>query len=86
MREMTIDERDFAGPKELMAWLKAELDLPEWFGSSLPALYDLLGDICEPTTITVVRRDPTPDTWFDKATMAIVRSAMQNEYLRVRIR
>lgn len=69
-----------------MAWMKDELSLPEWWGKGLPALYDALTDISEPTRITVIRRDPTPDTWFDKATLCIVRAAMENDRLQARVR
>ena len=86
MREIIIDERDFDGPRMFMAWVKQTLDLPEWTGYGLPAFYDVLTDICEPTTITVIRRDPTPDTWFDKATVAMARAAMVNDRLKLRVR
>jgi RNAse (barnase) inhibitor barstar len=86
MREILIDERDFTGPRDFMAWVKQTLSLPEWTGNGLPALHDVLTDICEPTRITIVRRDPTPDTWFDKATMAIIRATMENDRLTARIK
>lgn len=86
MREITIDERDFAKPAELMAWLKDALDFPDYFGGSPAALNDCLGDVCEPTRISIIRRDSTPDTWFDKATLIIVRAAMENDYLSARVR
>lgn len=86
MREITIDERDWAEPHQLMDWLKERLEFPVYFGGNLPALYDCLGDICEPTEVTIIRRNPDPDTWFDKATMAFVRMAMENENLKVRVR
>ena len=86
MREITIDERDWESPQELMEWLKVELSFPDYFGGNLPALYDCLGDVCEPTSVTIVRRDLTPDTWFDKATLAFVRTAVENDNLKVRIR
>lgn len=86
MREITIDERDFESPHAFMAWVRQAFALPEWTGGSPAALHDALTDVCEPTRITIVRRDPTPDTWFDKATLVVVRSAMENECLRVRVR
>ena len=86
MRTLTIDERDFESPRQLMAFIKHEFALPEWFGSSLPAFNDFLGDICEPTAFTIIRRDPTPDTWFDKATLCIVRASLENDNLRVRVK
>lgn len=86
MREITIDERDFAGPRDFMAWIKEALEFPEYAGNSLAALYDCLGDICEPTTISILRRNPEPDTWFDKASLCIVRASMENDNVKVRIR
>ena len=82
MHEITLDERDYRKPAELMAFLA----FPDYFGGNLRALNDCLGDVCEPTRITIVRRDPTPDTWFDKVTMVIVRASMENDDLSVRIR
>lgn len=86
MKEITIDERDFQEPEQLMNYLKETLAFPEWFGGNLRALNDCLGDICEPTLITIIRRDPTPDTWFDRASITIVRASMENDELRVRVR
>lgn len=86
MREITIDERDYSSPQSFMAWIKDALDFPSYCGNSPAALYDCLGDICEATRITVVRRDPTPDTWFDRMTLIIVRASMENENITVRVR
>ena len=86
MREIVIDERDFDDVQALMAQLKAELDFPDYFGGSPAALRDCLGDVCEPTRISIVRRDPTPDTWFDRATSIIMRSSLENDRLSVSIR
>ncbi len=86
MRDITIDERDFAGPRDFMAWIKEALEFPEYAGNSLAALHDCLGDICEPTTISILRRNPEPDTWFDKASLCIVRASMENDNVKVRIR
>ncbi len=86
MRKIKIDERDFSDVHALMAQLKEALDFPDYFGESPAALRDCLGDICEPTRITIVRRDPTPDTWFDRASSIIVRASLENECLSVRIR
>ena len=86
MLERCVDERDFARPAELMDYLQRKLDFPAWFGGNLRALNDCLGDISEPTRITIIRRDPTPDTWFDRATIVIVRAALENDYLEARVR
>ena len=86
MRTLTIDERDFATKEELMSFLANSLEFPSYFGGNLAALHDCLGDISEPTRITIIRRDPTPDTWFDRATIVIVRAALENDYLEARVR
>lgn len=86
LRKIVIDERDYRYPSDLMDALKRELGFPDYFGGNLPALNDCLGDICEDTRITIIRRDPTPDTWFDKVTLAIVRASMENDCLRVHVR
>ena len=86
MREITIDERDWRDPAELMGFLKGELGFPAWFGGNLRALNDSLGDVCEPTRITIIRRDPAPGTWFDRVALVIVRAALENDFLDARVR
>lgn len=85
MRKLEIDERDFKTPEELMGYLAKELRFPAYFGGTLPAFRDCLGDIAEPTRIRVRRRSPEGRTWFEAATLALLRAACENDQLSVRV-
>lgn len=58
--------------------LKDALQLPEWYGCNLDALYDCLTEIFEETHLTLVNLPPLPDF---RETLA--DAAAENEYLTV---
>ena len=51
MKTVTIRGIDFTCPEELQDYLASELSFPEYYGRNLDALYDVLTDIDEETTI-----------------------------------
>ena len=51
MKTVTIRGIDFSCPEELHDYLASELSFPEYYGRNLDALYDVLTDIDEETTI-----------------------------------
>lgn len=51
MREVAIFAREFESVDEIHEFLSRELDFPEYYGGNLSALYDVLTDICEETSI-----------------------------------
>lgn len=81
-RELTIREKDLQDPEDLHAFVSRELGFPEWYGGNLSALADCLGDVCEPTRVTLVPDEPTTD-WFARAQRVFERMAAENPQLQV---
>lgn len=82
MRELTIRERDLEGPDALHALVARELAFPDWYGGNLSALADCLGDVCEPTQVTLVPAEPESE-WFCRARRVFERMAAENPQLQV---
>ena len=53
--EIVLDEKRFKGRSRAHAYLKEILNLPDYYGRNLDALYDCLGEIMEETVIVVPR-------------------------------
>ena len=53
--EIVLDEKRFKGRSRAHAYLKEILNLPDYYGRNLDALYDCLGEIVEETVIVVPR-------------------------------
>ena len=51
--EIVLDAKRFKGRTRAHAYLKEVLQLPDYYGKNLDALYDCLGDIAEETVIVV---------------------------------
>ena len=51
--EIVLDAKRFKGRTRAHAYLKEALQLPDYYGKNLDALYDCLGDIAEETVIVV---------------------------------
>ena len=64
MKEVILNEAQFAALKEVHSYLAGALSFPKYYGKNYAALSDCLGDISEPVVITVVR-DCAED--FDQA-------------------
>ncbi|MDO5117330.1 MAG: barstar family protein [Eggerthellaceae bacterium] len=55
MKEVILNEDQFATLKEVHAYLAEALSFPSYYGKNYAALSDCLGDISEPVVITVIR-------------------------------
>ena len=55
MKEVILNEVQFATLKEVHLYLAEALSFPSHYGKNYAALSDCLGDISEPVIITVVR-------------------------------
>ena len=51
--EIVLDAKRFKGRTRAHAYFKEALQLPDYYGKNLDALYDCLGDIGEETVIVV---------------------------------
>ena len=54
MRTVVLDGNEILDKAQLHDELKAGLELPEWYGKNLDALYDCLTDISELTELRVM--------------------------------
>jgi len=68
---------------DLLIALSEALELPEWYGRSLDALYDCLTDLSVPTTIHV-EHWPQED-YLQRALTVIQDAAEENELIQVRL-
>ena len=79
----TDDEWQHEITDELHDALSEALELPEWYGRSLDALYDCLTDLSVPTTIHV---ENWPEEDYMQRALAVLRDAAEeNELLQVRL-
>lgn len=84
---LAIFEAAFESKSEVHEYIAASLGLPEYYGKNLDALRDCLGDISEPTLISLVRTREEADLaqWFDKLALALMIAARENPVLDVEI-
>lgn len=54
MKTVQLDLRDITSPEVLHSLLERRLSLPDYYGKNLDALFDVLGEIGEPTHIVVL--------------------------------
>lgn len=62
MRTVIIDCAEAENKAQLHDLLASKLELPEWYGRNLDALYDCLTDICEETHL-ILRNHETFGTY-----------------------
>ena len=55
MKEVILNEAEFADLKAVHTYVAEALSFPDYYGKNYSALSDCLGDISEPTIITVIR-------------------------------
>ena len=68
---------------DMLLALSEALELPEWYGRSLDALYDCLTDLSVPTTIHM---ENWPEEDYMQRALAVLRDAAEeNELLQVRL-
>ena len=57
MAEITLDGLELQSIEEVHDLFARTLDLPEWYGRNLDALFDCLTDAHEPVTVRLLRKD-----------------------------
>ena len=57
MAEITLDGLELQSMEEVHDLFARALDLPEWYGRNLDALFDCLTDAHEPVTVRLLHRD-----------------------------
>ena len=81
--QIHLNGNDITNREQLHDALSEALELPEWYGRSLAALYDCLTDLSVPTTIHV---ENWPEEDYMQRALAVLRDAAEeNELLQVRL-
>ena len=91
MKKIVLTFTGIASKKEVHRYLKERLELPEYYGGNLDALYDCLTDICEPTVFGIflpLSDDAEPDIellyYLEKVKNIFLMAERDNgEYLAV---
>lgn len=85
-KRFALNARRMVTREEAHAHIKERLRLPDWYGNNLDALNDCLGEINEPTRITVrfaQRLEQTPDGYGKKILGVLQAAADENEALQI---
>ena len=61
MAEVVLDGLDIASLEEVHDRFAQALDLPEWYGRNLDALFDCLTDLGEPLTVRLLHQETLED-------------------------
>ena len=70
--QIHLNGNDITNREQLHDALSEALELPEWYGRSLDALYDCLTDLSVPTTIHV---ENWPEEDYMQRALAVLRDA-----------
>ena len=81
--QVFLNGNDITNREQLHDALSEALELPEWYGRSLDALYESLTDLSVPTTIHV-EHWPQED-YLQRALTVIQDAAEENELIQVRL-
>jgi len=84
MRVIHIYERDATDHQAVHDQLKRSLGFPDHYGANLDALADCLGDVSQPTHLSL-ERDGSADRWFDVLCTVVERAASHNPALSCEI-
>lgn len=86
--ELTLYERDLLSREGLHGLLARGLGFPDYYGASLSALDDCLGDISKPALVRVIRErgeDLPLAGYLDKVCVCLMRAARENPALDVEV-
>lgn len=84
-----LDGAAMTDERALHEYLKAQLELPEYYGKNLDALYDLLTDITSDTRIILENEGVLSERlgWYGRQLLRVFRDASEdNRYLTVEYR
>lgn len=81
--QVFLNGNDITNREQLHDALSEALELPEWYGRSLDALYDCLTDLSVPTTIHVEHW--LQEDYLQRALTVIQDAAEENELIQVRL-
>ena len=87
--KVTLDARQLDERSQAHRYLQEKLELPEYYGRNLDALYDCLTEIAEPTQIVVPANvtDNEKLGWYGEQLLQVLQDAAEeNENLQVTVK
>lgn len=88
MRTIKLDLEKMSSLPALHKYLHQALELPEYYGANLDALYDCLSEMAEPTKLIISSKIGTPEYlgWYGEQLLCVLNDAAdENEALEVEI-
>lgn len=88
MRTIKLDLEKMSSLPALHKYLHQALELPEYYGANLDALYDCLSAMAEPTKLIISSKIGTPEYlgWYGEQLLCVLNDAAdENEALEVEI-
>ncbi|MBQ3405263.1 MAG: barstar family protein [Oscillospiraceae bacterium] len=86
MRTAVLDGSEIFDREQLHDELQEKLELPEWYGRNLDALYDCLTDIAEKLEIRLINRDALEEhlgNYAERLVQVLTLAALENFSIRV---
>lgn len=75
MKKIILDIRQYTEPEEIHDYIAKKMDFPEYYGKNLDALYDMLTDIRDETSIGLFLNLNGETDIFIKKLMAVFNQA-----------
>ena len=86
MKKVTIDLTNIHTPRGMHAYIAYVMNFPAYYGRNLDALSDMLGEIAEPTLLTIRRPAALPlelEAFFPRLALVLHDAQEENENLQV---
>ncbi len=83
--DIVLEGKKLQNAEEAHSYLKVMLELPDYYGKNLDALYDCLTEISEGSLIRVEAVVPQESEYFKKLMQVMQDAAEENPKLEVRI-
>ena len=77
MKTVRLNGTQLTNRQEALELLGQALDLPEWWGKNLDALYDCLTDLGRPVRLEVFRRETMVETPFGRRLLRVLKDAAE---------
>ena len=85
IQHVAITESAFSSIEEVHDYIAQELQFPDYYGKNFSALYDCLTSRAIPIEIELIFDSGLYDEKFDKLCAVIMRAALNNETIGVRV-
>ena len=79
--EVVLDARLMGERTKAHTYLKEQLELPEYYGNNLDALYDCLTELSD--TLIIIEYKDEADSYFDKVYHVMLEAEKSNEELTI---